>query len=344
MPTSRRRPVCSPTSVNPAHTIPPYAPDTSVVVCAHTMRRLDQTLACLRAVIDQQPPPREVIVVVDHAPDLQSELATRSADAVTVVANEGRRGLSDGRNTGVRLAQGALIAFLDDDAVPRSGWLTALVRPFADPAVVVTGGRAEPLWPDDAPRWFPDEFLWVVGCSYRGMVDDGPVRNVIGCNMAFRQEAFTAAGGFDPNIGRLGSRPLGCEETELCIRVRSALPGTCVVAVSDSIVDHHVSADRVLPRYFASRCWHEGLSKARIARLSPAGEALSSERTYATRTLPAGVARAIADARQAGQRGSAAGRGTAIVGGLATTVLGYAAGATVYRRRLTVPPTTGSVT
>jgi hypothetical protein len=164
------------------------------------------------------------------------------------------------------------------------------------------------------------------------------VRNVIGCNMAFRREAFAAAGGFDPAIGRLGSRPLGCEETELCIRVRRALPGTRVVAIPDAIVDHHVSADRVRPRYFASRCWHEGLSKARIARLAPGGEALASERTYATRTLPAGVARAIGDARCSGGRRAAGARGAAIVGGLTATVLGYAAGATVYRRRLAVAP------
>jgi hypothetical protein len=211
------------------------------------------------------------------------------------------------------------------------------VRPFDDPRVVVTGGRAEPLWPGEPPRWFPEEFLWVVGCSYRGMVDEGPVRNVIGCNMAFRQEAFAAAGGFDPNVGRLGSRPLGCEETELCIRVRRALPGTRVVAVPDAIVDHHVSADRVRPRYFASRCWHEGLSKARIARMAPGGEALTSERVYATRTLPAGVGRAIADAgRGARRRRGAGGRAAAIVGGLAATTSGYAAGATIYRRRLAV--------
>jgi len=324
--------------------LPPSASDTSVVVCAHTMRRLDETIACLRAVIGQEQPPGEVIVVVDHEPDLQRELTTHSGLPVTVVANDGRRGLSDARNTGLRFARGAVIAFVDDDAVPREGWLAALVRPFADPQVAVTGGRAEPLWPEAAPRWFPEEFLWVVGCSYRGMVDDGPVRNVIGCNMAFRREALAAAGDFDPNVGRLGSRPLGCEETELCIRVRRTLPGARVVAVPDAVVDHHVSADRVRPRYFASRCWHEGLSKARIARLVSGGEALSSERTYATRTLPAGVGRAIADGRHAGRRRAAAGRSAAIVGGLTAAALGYAAGATVYRRQLTVAPRTAAVT
>jgi len=304
------------------------------VVCAHTTRRLDDTLACLRAVADQREPPGEILVVVDHEAELQRALRARAPQRVTVLANAGARGLSDARNTGLRAARGVVVAFVDDDALPRPGWLAALIRPFADPAVAVTGGRAEPLWPDDAPTWFPAEFLWVVGCSYVGMVDDGPVRNVIGCNMAFRRDAFAAAGGFDPGIGRLGSRPLGCEETELCIRIRRACPGSTVVAVPDAVVDHHVSGARLRSRYFLSRCWHEGLSKALVARLTSGDEALSAERAYVTRTLPRGVARALREGAGATERLHAWTRGAAIVVGLAATTLGYLAGATVYRRRL----------
>lgn len=300
------------------------------------MRRLEDTLACLRAVADQRPAPAEILAIVDHEPELQRRLSAEAAAGVTVLANSGERGLSDARNTGLRAASGAIIAFVDDDALPRPGWLAALIRPFADPSVAVTGGRAEPLWPATVPAWFPPEFLWVVGCSYIGVVDDGPVRNVIGCNMAFRSDAFAAAGGFDPNVGRLGNRPLGCEETELCIRIRRALPGSAVVAVPDAVVDHRVSLDRVHPRYFVSRCWHEGLSKARVARLASGAEALSAERTYATRTLPHGIARAVREGDTAAERVRACTRGAAIVVGLASTAFGYVAGATVFRRRLMV--------
>jgi len=316
----------------------PAASEVSVVVCAHTMRRLDETVACVLAVLGDEEPPGEVIVVIDHEPELQREITVRLDPAVRVLANTGTQGLSDARNSGLRAATGSIVAFIDDDATPRRGWLRALARPFTDADVVVTGGRAEPVWPDRAPAWFPAEFLWVVGCSYHGMTDDGPVRNVIGCNMAFRREAFDITGGFDPSVGRLGSRPLGCEETELCIRIGRALPGSRVVAVPDAIVDHHVSADRVHPRYFLSRCWHEGLSKARIARLSSGGEALSSERAYATRTLPGGIARAVRDSLRPGQSRAAAARAAAIIVGLATTALGYLAGVTIFRRRLAVTP------
>lgn len=314
-------------------------PTTSVVVCAHTMRRLDVTVRCVRAVLAQVPAPDEVVVVVDHNDELRAALAERLPPAVRIVGSVGPNGLSTARNVGIGHAAGAVIAFVDDDALPRSGWLAALLEPFADERVVATGGHAEPRWEAPRPEWFPDEFLWVVGCSYRGMVADGPVRNVIGCNMAFRAEAFARAGVFDPGIGRLGSRPLGCEETELCIRVRRELPGTEVMAVSRAVVDHAVTAERVTPRYFLDRCWSEGLSKALVSQLA-AGDALSSERAHAARTIPAGLAHALRQVVRGPHRRGALARGGALSGGLAAATAGYAAGRTVLRARLR-PPVSG---
>ena len=63
----------------------------------------------------------------------------------------------------------------------------------------------------------------MVGCSYTGLpTRRADVRNVIGAAMAFRREAFTLAGTFSDLVGRVGTTPTGCEETELCIRLRKA--------------------------------------------------------------------------------------------------------------------------
>ena len=122
-------------------------------------------------------------------------------------------------------------SFWDDGyAVPLDGWLDELRKPYADRCVYGVGGLAKPHWERGKPEWFPDEFLWVVGCSYRGLqLTIGPVRNLIGASMSFRKEAFDSAGGFVETMGRLSSKPLGCEETEFSIRLTQANPGVILL-------------------------------------------------------------------------------------------------------------------
>jgi GT2 family glycosyltransferase len=296
----------------------------SVVICAYTEGRWDPLEACVQAVWEQTLPPREVIVVVDHNDALLARAGNAFSNA-GVIANEERQGLSGARNTGVRHAGAEIVAFLDDDALPEGAWLETLVAAFDDAAVVGAGGVALPEWVDGpAPRWLPPEMYWVVGCSYIGLPTQvAEIRNPIGANMAFRREALRDAGGFVEGIGRVGTVPLGCEETELAIRIRRMTRGV-VLHLPDARVSHRVTASRVTWRYFLSRCWAEGLSKALVARYAGPRAALASERAYALRTLPLGVARGIRDAI----RGDAAGlaRAAAIVTGLVVTTIGYLRG------------------
>ena len=167
---------------------------TSVVICAYTLDRWDDLLGAVASARGQEPAPREVVLVIDHN-DALLQRAQAEVVGARVIANTGARGLSGARNTGVEAASGEIVAFLDDDAAAEPGWLSALVAPFADPHVVGTGGGAIPIWSVPRPAWFPDEFGWVVGCSYRGMpVVQAAVRNPIGCNMAFRRAALVEAG------------------------------------------------------------------------------------------------------------------------------------------------------
>jgi hypothetical protein len=48
----------------------PASPAVSVVICAYTLDRWDDTLAAIRSVLGQTLPPEQVIVVSDHNPQL----------------------------------------------------------------------------------------------------------------------------------------------------------------------------------------------------------------------------------------------------------------------------------
>jgi glycosyltransferase involved in cell wall biosynthesis len=311
------------------------APDISVVICAYTEERWEDVLAAVSSVRAQSRPALETLLVVDHNEKLGDRLAREYAAAgdVRVLANAGPRGLSAGRNTGVAAARGAVIAFLDDDAVAERDWLLHFAGAYDDPRVLAVGGRTVPVWASGRrPRWFPEEFDWVVGCTYRGLPPGRVrVRNVLGGNASFRREAFDAAGGFATGIGRDGDRrPLGGEETELCIRLARARPDAVLLIDDRAVIHHRVPAPRERFAYFRARAYAEGLSKALVTRSVGAAKGLESERRYAARVLPAGVARGLRDALLA--RPGGAGRAGAIVAGVLTAAGGYAVGSLRARR------------
>ncbi|MDX6597661.1 MAG: hypothetical protein QOE87_1548 [Gaiellales bacterium] len=292
----------------------------SVVLCAFSSARWQSLLEAVSSVGIQSPKADEVVVVIDHNAELL-ERARRELPCAVVIPNRERRGLSGARNTGVQHARSDVVAFLDDDARAQLGWLAAVVAAYSNPRVIGTTGPAEALWTAARPSWFPEEFGWVVGCSYRGLpTSTAEVRNPIGANMSFRRRLFDIVGGFADGIGRVGSSTGGCEETEFAIRARRVTAGA-ILHLADARVEHRVPGDRASWRYFRSRCWSEGRSKAQVAASVGSGRALASERTYVTRTLPTGVARGVRDAA----RGDASGllRAVAIVAGLAITTAGY---------------------
>ncbi|MFJ6835015.1 glycosyltransferase family 2 protein [Streptomyces sp. NPDC091209] len=309
--------------------------DISVVICVYTEDRWEDILAAVSSVRAQSLPALETLLVVDHNAVLLERLSGeyKETDGVRVLANAGPRGLSAGRNTGIAASRAAVIAFLDDDAVAERDWLLHFAEGYTDPRVMAVGGRTMPIWASGRrPAWFPEEFDWVVGCTYKGLPPGRVrVRNVLGGNASFRRTAFDAAGGFATGIGRDGDkRPLGCEETELCIRLTRARPDAILLIDDRAVIHHRVPEAREHFGYFRTRSYAEGLSKALVARSVGADKGLESERRYSTRVLPAGVLRGLRDAALA--RPGGAGRAGAIVAGVLTAAGGYLLGSIRARR------------
>ncbi len=151
------------------------------------------------------------------------------------------------------------------------------------------------------------------------------VRNPYGGCTCFRREVFEVVGGFRDGIGRVGTRPMGCEETELCIRAQQYWPRKFFLYNPQARIHHRISAYRTSWRYFRSRCYAEGLSKAVVTRYAGAKDGLASERAYTLRTLPRGVLRnmknSIFHRDLTGFQ-----RAGAIIAGLIITTIGYLVG------------------
>ncbi len=299
-------------------------PTISVVICAYTEDRWDDLVEAVASVDRQTLPALETIVVIDHNPAML-ERVRRELSGVVAVENVEQRGLSGARNGGIAAASGEVIAFLDDDALAEPDWLERLAEAYEDRRVIGVGGAVDALWLEGRPKTFPEEFDWVVGCTYRGLPEvTSPVRNPIGANMSFRAEVFERVGTFTSGIGRVGTRPVGCEETEFGIRATRGRPDEVVLYEPRARVRHRVPGERGRFSYFRSRCYSEGLSKALVAGCAGPGDALASEWTYTLRTLPLGVAHGLGRALRGDIGGL--GRAAAIVAGLTITTVGYGVG------------------
>lgn len=296
----------------------------SVVVCTYSEARLEKLEACLAAVQAQSYPADEIILVIDHNDALLAH-ARGAYEGVRVIENERPRGCSGARNNGAAHATGDIVAFIDDDACADPGWLESLIAPYDDSRVLGTTGRVVAKWPDRRPSWMPPEFDWVIGCSYQGLPEETtPVRNLWGTASSVRRSVFDAVGGYNEKMGRIGSTPVGCEDTEFCIRVHNQYPDGRFLYVTPALAEHHIEEGRTRLRYFLRRCYGEGLSKAAVTRSVGATRGLETERTYVARILPAAIGLGLKRAARGEFTGLA--RAVAIVVGLMATTAGYLRG------------------
>lgn len=311
----------------------------AVIICAYTEKRWEDVLSAYRSLTEQSVLADEIVIVIDHNEALLHRLTVALPNA-RVVPNVNAQGLSGARNAGIEATTADLVLFLDDDATPDPEWIRHMTSPFHDEQVVGVGGWAVPAW--DAPgrpSWFPEAFLWVVGCSYEGQSRQvGTIRNPLGCAMAFRRIALAGTAGFSDGIGRVGTHPLGCEETELSIRIGRSNPGSRIVGQPHAVVAHRVTDSRMTLKYFFSRCYWEGVSKAVVAAHVGAGAALASERTYTTRILPRAFFRGVGQALRGELSGLA--RSMAIAAGLVVTSAGYLRGRRSVRKATVTGPAT----
>ncbi|MGW7363126.1 glycosyltransferase [Streptomyces sp. NPDC054841] len=272
-------------------------PRTSVVV--GTRERADRLARALDSLLAQDHPDFE-IVVVDNAPvtDATRDLVEHKYGDRVRYACEPVPGLAAAHNRGVAAADGAVIAFTDDDVVADPHWLTALAAPFADdprigcatglilPARLTTpaqilleshGGFAKGFAPRtyDPARPPADEPLFPFTAGRFGS----------GANMAFRARALKAVGGFDPATGT-GTPARGGDDLYAFARILA--DGHRLRYTPDALIWHH---HRETPQDLRNQAYGYG------AGLTAYLTALLARRPALLPALLARVPRGLAHAR-----------------------------------------------
>ena len=207
---------------------------TGVSVIIVSRNRPAAVSRCLAGLRQSDHPDFEVVVVADPA-----GLIVAGA-GIKAIAYD-RPNISVARNLGLAAASGAVVAFIDDDAVPEPTWLTRLVTAFDDPAVSAAAGyvrgrdgialewqaqvmdkrgQAQPLVCDAA---------WTT--VHHGRAGLGIV--TIGTNMAVRRDVLLRMGGFDPAYRYF------LDESDVNMRLAVAGHGTAIVPLAQV---HHASA------------------------------------------------------------------------------------------------------
>lgn len=175
----------------------------SVSILIPTWRRLTELTRCLRALRDEVVGHGHAEVVTIHAPgDEATEAAIVAEHSAWVdVQRASQRNLSLQRNHGARGARGDVVVYLDDDAWPQPGWLTALLTPLVDTRIAGVGGR---VVRGDGSLQYGGMAVTPSGRPFV-LADDaeppaGAARTLPGGNLAVRRDVLFALGGFDENI------------------------------------------------------------------------------------------------------------------------------------------------
>lgn len=158
------------------------------------------------------------IVVVDQSADDRTAFALGPvlADERVRYVRSPTIGLSHGRNMGVRLAQGQVVALTDDDCEVPGDWPGEMLATFArDERIGLVFGSVEPA-PHDRLAGL------VLACPQREVLLAGRLEHLrraegIGGCMGLRRGVWATVGGFDEGLGA-GARFPAAEEVDLSIR------------------------------------------------------------------------------------------------------------------------------
>ena len=215
----------------------------------------------IKSIMRQQYPSFEIIVVginkkiKDYIP--------KSENIRFFVSRKANASLQ--KNIGIKNAKGEIVAFIDDDAVARKGWLSSLMKHYDDKDVVCVGGKVELKFPGKVPQMLrrlpPEMFKGFLGGTLLEYKKPSIINKALlwGTNISFRKSVLLDIGCFDEKLGR-GLRNLISEE-ERKVQMILLAKGYKLVYEPKAIVEHLVPENRLNESYFLRRSFWQGYSE-----------------------------------------------------------------------------------
>ena len=213
---------------------------------------------CLDSLVAQDYLHVEIIVVDNNSMDDSPRIVKSCYPTIRLIENQENLGFAGGMNVGLRIAQGDVLALLNNDVILRPDWTAAIAAAMsADPRLGIAGGKL--LYPDEKtlqhaggyfhnpPIAMPDHY------GYR-QLDTGQyqarreVDFVTGAAMAFRRMVVDEIGGLDDNF------TFYYEETDFEFRARRA--GWKVVYIPEAVGIHLESISTVRDSFNFFRHFH----------------------------------------------------------------------------------------
>lgn len=192
----------------------------SIVICTYNRDEyLERTLESLNNLDYSN---FEVIVVNGPSTDNTDQVLNKYRDRIKIYKNPAAN-LSVSRNIGIKAAQGDVVAFIDDDAIPEPNWLHQIKEVYdTHTPIGGAGGRVFGpggthfqfhngiinIWGEtDVKRDHPGEFIQRVNFNYNILM---------GVNSTFLKSALVEIGGFDEYYEYFH------DESDVCVRLAQA--------------------------------------------------------------------------------------------------------------------------
>jgi len=212
----------------------------SLSVVIPTYKRSAELLRCLDGIDRQELPPQEVVVVCRDGDEASRQavrhwLAAPAAYGKKMVLVR-QAGVLQAMRAGTAAADGEIVVYTDDDAVPRASWLRRLAGHYADPMVGGVGGRdVQPGVRGSKAK--VGRITWYGKLVGNHHIGAGPARRVDvlkGVNMSFRKQLAAIPDGL------LGAGAQVHFEVHMCMAV--SRQGYRLIYDPEAVVDHYPAA------------------------------------------------------------------------------------------------------